>query len=92
MTRLAHGDLTVAIPGIDRTDELGGMAQAVGVFKANAFRMNMLQQEQQVERQRGVEERRQVLTDLADQFDKEVRRSWRPLQPRAVIWAPQHAK
>ena len=73
MTRLADGDLTVAIPGIDRTDELGGMAQAVGVFKANAFRMNMLQQEQQVERQRGVEERRRVLTDLADQFDKEVR-------------------
>jgi methyl-accepting chemotaxis protein len=73
MKRLAGGDLTVAIPGIDRTDELGGMAQAVGVFKDNASRMIALQQAQQAERQRGIEERRQSLTSLADRFDKEVR-------------------
>jgi methyl-accepting chemotaxis protein len=73
MKRLADGDLTVAIPGIDRTDELGGMAQAIGVFKDNAGRMIVLQQEQQAERQRGIEERRQSLTSLADRFDKEVR-------------------
>jgi methyl-accepting chemotaxis protein len=73
MKRLAGGDLTVAIPGLDRTDELGGMAQAVGVFKDNAGRMITLQQEQQAERQRGIEERRQSLTNLADRFDKEVR-------------------
>jgi methyl-accepting chemotaxis protein len=73
MKRLAGGDLTVAIPGLDRTDELGGMAQAVGVFKDNAGRMIALQQEQHAERQRGIEERRQSLTNLADRFDKEVR-------------------
>jgi methyl-accepting chemotaxis protein len=73
MTRLAGGDLTVAIPGIDRTDELGGMAQAVGVFKDNAGRMVVLQQEQQAERQRSSEERRQSLASLADKFDTEVR-------------------
>ncbi|MEA2728405.1 MAG: methyl-accepting chemotaxis protein [Acetobacteraceae bacterium] len=73
MTRLAGGDLTVAIPGIDRADELGGMAQAVGVFKDNACRMLTLQQDQQADRQRGIEERRQTLLGLADRFDKEVR-------------------
>jgi methyl-accepting chemotaxis protein len=73
MTSLAGGDLTVTIPGIDRTDELGGMAQAVGVFKDNAGRMVALQQEQQAERQRSSEERRQSLASLADKFDKEVR-------------------
>jgi methyl-accepting chemotaxis protein len=73
MKRLAGGDLTVTIPGLDRTDEIGGMAQAVGVFKDNAGRMIALQQEQQAERQRAVEERRQSLTSLADRFDKEVR-------------------
>jgi methyl-accepting chemotaxis protein len=73
MTRLAGGDLMVSIPGIDRTDELGGMAQAVGVFKDNAARMIALQQDQQAERQRGIEEKRRALLGLADRFDKEVR-------------------
>jgi methyl-accepting chemotaxis protein len=73
MERLAGGDLTVAISGIGRTDQLGGMARAVAVFKDNAGRIASLQQEQQLERQRGVEERRQALLNLADRFDKEVR-------------------
>lgn len=72
MTRLAEGDLTVAIPGTDRKDELGGMARAVGVFKDNAGRITTLQQDQQVERQRGVEEKRSVMLGIADRFDKEV--------------------
>jgi methyl-accepting chemotaxis protein len=73
MQHLADGDLTITIPGTDRTDELGGMARAVGVFKDNAGRMAVLQQEQQAERQRGIEDRRQTLHSLADRFDKEVR-------------------
>jgi methyl-accepting chemotaxis protein len=73
MTRLAEGDLTVDIPGADRADELGGMARAVAVFKDNAGRIAVLQQEQQAERQRGADEKRQTLLDLANRFDKEVR-------------------
>ena len=73
MTRLADGDLSVVIPGIDRRDEMGGMARAVGVFKDNAGHIAVLQQEQQAERQRGIEERRQTLLGLADRFDREVR-------------------
>jgi methyl-accepting chemotaxis protein len=33
MARLAAGDLTTAIPGVGRYDEVGGMAQALAVFK-----------------------------------------------------------
>jgi methyl-accepting chemotaxis protein len=73
MGSLAGGDLSVAIPGAARRDELGSMARAVGVFKDNAVRIGVMQQEQQAERQRGIEEKRQALMRLADQFDHEVR-------------------
>jgi methyl-accepting chemotaxis protein len=73
MGRLAKGDLSIGIPGIDRTDELGGMAKAVAVFKENAVRMDALQQEQLAERQRATEDKRKTLIGLADRFDQEVR-------------------
>jgi methyl-accepting chemotaxis protein len=73
MGRLADGDLAVAIPGVDRKDELGGMARAVAVFKENAHRIESLQQERQTERVRAAEEKRQGMMHLADQFDTKVR-------------------
>ncbi|HET6607016.1 MAG TPA: methyl-accepting chemotaxis protein, partial [Rhodopila sp.] len=73
MGRLAEGDLSVDIPGIERTDELGGMAKAVAVFKENAVRMEGLQQEQRAERQRASEDKHKTLNALADRFDQEVR-------------------
>ncbi|WP_284256781.1 methyl-accepting chemotaxis protein, partial [Acidocella aquatica] len=36
MNRLAHQDMSVTIPGIGRSDEIGAMADAVQVFKDNA--------------------------------------------------------
>lgn len=75
MTSLAGGDLSVSlsVSDTDRGDEIGRMARAVGVFKDNAGRIAALQLEQQAERQRAVEDRRQALVRLADQFDTEVR-------------------
>ena len=37
MTRLAAGDTTVAVPALDRADEIGDMAKAVQVFKEDAI-------------------------------------------------------
>ena len=37
MTRLAAGDTEVEVPALNRRDEIGAMARAVGVFKANAI-------------------------------------------------------
>jgi methyl-accepting chemotaxis protein len=42
MTKLAGGDLEVAIPALDKRDEIGAMAQAVQVFKDNAVEKRKL--------------------------------------------------
>ncbi|MGE5545672.1 MAG: methyl-accepting chemotaxis protein [Solirubrobacterales bacterium] len=43
MRQLADGDLSFAIPGADRRDELGEIARAMEVFKANAIERNRLE-------------------------------------------------
>jgi methyl-accepting chemotaxis protein len=42
MSELAGGDTQVAIPAIQRRDEIGTMARAVGVFRQNALENNRL--------------------------------------------------
>ncbi len=42
MTRLAHRDWTVEVPGRDNRDEIGAMAQAVEVFKQNGIQAERL--------------------------------------------------
>jgi methyl-accepting chemotaxis protein len=44
MTRLAGGDLEIAIPALDKRDEIGAMAKAVQVFKENAIEKRKLDQ------------------------------------------------
>lgn len=45
MQRLAAGDFSVSIPGEERRDQIGSMAEAVGVFKANAIDRQRLEGE-----------------------------------------------
>jgi len=56
MGRLAEGDASMEIEGIDRKDEIGGMAKTVEVFKANKLRADALAAEQA--REQEVKERR----------------------------------
>ena len=42
MTRLAHRDWSVEVPGRDNRDEIGAMAEAVEVFKQNGIRAERL--------------------------------------------------
>ncbi|WEK04439.1 MAG: methyl-accepting chemotaxis protein [Candidatus Devosia phytovorans] len=42
MTELAGDRLDIAVPGLDRADELGHMADAVDVFRANGLKMRDL--------------------------------------------------
>lgn len=46
MTILAGGDKTADVPALERTDEVGSMAQAVQVFKENMIENERLQAEQ----------------------------------------------
>jgi methyl-accepting chemotaxis protein len=43
MDRLASGDVTAEIPGQERSDEIGRMAAAVAVFRANAIERTRLE-------------------------------------------------
>ncbi len=45
MKSLAEGDLAVVVPGLDRRDEIGAMAQAVEVFKVNAIERTRLEEQ-----------------------------------------------
>ncbi len=71
MGRLAEGDLSVEVPGIERHDEIGAMAQAVQVFKDNALarqRLESIQEAQSAARQR----RAQTLDRLIQEFQQAV--------------------
>jgi methyl-accepting chemotaxis protein len=50
MSQLAAGELDVTVPAQAHTDEIGGMARAVQVFKDNAIAMKRLRQEQNQQR------------------------------------------
>jgi methyl-accepting chemotaxis protein len=73
MEKLSHGDLAVDIPAQDHRDEVGAMAQAVQVFKDNALEMERLKQEREARDRRSEQEKREVMTRLADGFESSVR-------------------
>ena len=73
MAKLAGGDLTTAVPSLGRRDEIGQMAQAVQVFKDNAFEKQRLEDESAAAKERADHEKREALLVLADQFEASVK-------------------
>jgi len=65
MRALAEGDLDVEIDGLDRGDEVGQMANAVQVFKANAVERIQAEKEAAAHRAEADSERRKVETEKA---------------------------
>jgi methyl-accepting chemotaxis protein len=72
MAKLARGDTSVAVPGIGRKDEVGGMAGAVQVFKDSMIETERLRAGQEAQKQRAEQERRQAMLDLAAKFEASV--------------------
>lgn len=86
MTRLASGEKGVEIHGRDRRDEIGEMAQAMGVFNRAAVRLERLSRErsekaksdleaqtrQQLAQEEARLERERALRSIADQFERTV--------------------
>jgi methyl-accepting chemotaxis protein len=67
MRRLADGDTSISLSGLDRRDEIGEMSRAIAVFRDNAIERTRLEQLSQGERE--ARERRQrkleeLVTDL----------------------------
>ncbi|AWL99846.1 methyl-accepting chemotaxis protein [Bradyrhizobium amphicarpaeae] len=72
MTGLANGDTSVVIPGVGRKDEIGEMAGAVAVFKANMAEAERLRAEQAEAEARGRAQRKADMQRLADGFEGAV--------------------
>ena len=73
MTDLAAGNLTVEVPGVSASDELGDMARAVEVFKKNGIERERLAKEQD-EENRQKEQRAANVNNLVQSFDQETSR------------------
>jgi methyl-accepting chemotaxis protein len=69
MRRLAAGQTDDAVPGRDRRDELGGMAQSVQFFKDNLIETARLRDEQEAMKQRMAGERQQAMHAMAEKLE-----------------------
>ncbi|ABD06027.1 methyl-accepting chemotaxis sensory transducer [Rhodopseudomonas palustris HaA2] len=72
MKSLAGGQIDAPIPGVDRGDEVGEMAKTVQVFQDNAIRIRGLEQQEQEAQQRAGAERRALMENIADDFERSV--------------------
>ena len=72
MGRLTHGDHAVAVPGLDRQDEIGDMGRALEIFKSNAIRVRELTEQQEFERNRAEQDRVAALQSMADIIEREI--------------------
>ena len=72
MVRLARGDMNVMIPGIGQHDEIGEMAGAVDVFKANMIEAERLRAEQAEIEKRQAEQRKADMHRLAGEFEAAI--------------------
>ena len=72
MGELAEGKLETEVPALDKTDEIGEMAQAVQVFKDNAIRVKQMEAEQAEQARVAEAEKKAALSQMADDFEKSV--------------------
>jgi methyl-accepting chemotaxis protein len=72
MNDLAAGNTARDVPGLNRRDEIGEMAAAVGVFKDNMLEAERLRAEQSGNEQRAAAQRKADMHKLADEFQAAV--------------------
>lgn len=72
MEEIAHGDLSINIPSLDREDEIGHMAAAVQVFKDNAVEVRRLEAEQEANKARAAREKHELMLKMATDFESNV--------------------
>jgi len=69
MNALAAGDKAITIDGLERGDELGGMARAVEVFRASMIANDRMAAEQQAQAEKNATHARQI-EQLAEAYDR----------------------
>lgn len=75
MSRLAQGELEIAIPALDRKDEIGQMSRAVQVFKNNALEMRAMEAAQLEERRRVEQQQETMRRAMAKTFEDSVQKA-----------------
>jgi methyl-accepting chemotaxis protein len=73
MTRLADGDVSVDVPNTGRGDEIGGMANAVQIFKDNAIAMRQMEADKQRDAEQAEADKRRAMEAVADSFEATVK-------------------
>jgi methyl-accepting chemotaxis protein len=73
MGELAKGRFDIDVFGQSRVDEIGVIARAVQVFKENGRAMDKMRSEQEATKAKAEAERRQMMLQLADSFEAEVK-------------------
>ncbi len=74
MLKLAGGDLSAEAPYADRTDEIGALAGALGVFKQNAVEKTRIEEEQRA-RHEQAEARQQKIEGHIAGFEGQMRQA-----------------
>ncbi len=72
MLDLAEGDTSVAIPALDRRDEIGDMARTIEVFRTKLRHLEDLRREQEEHERRAIEERKRAMLAMADSMEQRV--------------------
>ncbi|MBP1181872.1 methyl-accepting chemotaxis protein [Methylobacterium sp. PvR107] len=72
MTRLAADELSVAVPGVGRGDEIGAMAEAVQVFRDGLARAKDLESKTAEARAALEAQRKAAMREMADGFEAAV--------------------
>lgn len=72
MSRLAAGDGAIELIGLGRGDEVGEVARAVEVFKANATKMETMRAEQEELKRQAELDKRRMMEGLAQSFEASV--------------------
>jgi methyl-accepting chemotaxis protein len=72
MQALTAGNLTIAVGGAERKDEVGEVARSVEIFKQGLAETERLRKEQEEAKKRTEAERRQAMLDLATRFEGSV--------------------
>jgi methyl-accepting chemotaxis protein len=72
MASLSTGELDAPVRNTDRSDEIGEMARTVQVFRDAMIETERMRGEQAGAEQRQMQQRKDEMTRLADQFEREV--------------------
>ncbi|MDI7775690.1 methyl-accepting chemotaxis protein [Asticcacaulis sp. EMRT-3] len=72
LRKLADGRLDTNISGVERGDECGDIAKGLMVFRDNAVKARDLEAEASAQKLRSEAERKKVMLDMADDFERSV--------------------